>query len=187
MWLSQPCCIYGYWEESDTFTAGHDFAGYQDWRTPTIEELDALFEAIGNPSNFPTQTDNPLFNDLQRYYWTTDPYTVLDISDGTIFYDEVNPYWIWPVRTAFIPTTTDQPIAGYYNGSVTVEADSDLVDGNESPIGSVPKRIRYGGCTCTGTMFGKRWCDNGDGTVTDLTTCLVWLKKADWGGQKVWV
>jgi len=43
-----------------------------------------------------------------------------------------------------------------------------------------------GGCTCSGTMIGTRWCDNGDGTVTDLTTCLVWLRKADWGGLKPW-
>jgi hypothetical protein len=45
---------------------------------------------------------------------------------------------------------------------------------------------RYGGCTCTGIITptgGTRWCDNLDGTVTDLTTCLVWLKKADWGGK----
>lgn len=41
---------------------------------------------------------------------------------------------------------------------------------------------RHGGCTCAGTLNGTRWCDNGDGTVTDLTTCLTWLKKADWGG-----
>ncbi|WP_295538242.1 DUF1566 domain-containing protein [uncultured Thiohalocapsa sp.] len=44
---------------------------------------------------------------------------------------------------------------------------------------------------------GTRWCDNGDGTVTDLLglmadgktkgRCLVWLKKADWGGQKLWI
>ena len=47
----------------------------------------------------------------------------------------------------------------------------------------------YGGCTCTGIITptgGTRWCDNQDGTVTDLRTCLVWLKKADWGGQKKW-
>jgi len=43
-----------------------------------------------------------------------------------------------------------------------------------------------GGCTCTGTLNGTRWCDNGDGTVTDMTTCLVWLKYADWGGRKLW-
>ena len=42
----------------------------------------------------------------------------------------------------------------------------------------------HGGCTCTATE--TRWCDNGDGTVTDLTTCLVWLKDASWGGEKPW-
>jgi Protein of unknown function (DUF1566) len=47
---------------------------------------------------------------------------------------------------------------------------------------------RYGGCTCSGTMNGTRWCDNQDGTVTDLTTCLVWLKDASWGGRyPLWV
>jgi hypothetical protein len=45
---------------------------------------------------------------------------------------------------------------------------------------------RYGGCTCSGTMSGTRWCDNGNGTVTDLTTCLVWLKIAYWGNLKQW-
>jgi len=41
-------------------------------------------------------------------------------------------------------------------------------------------------CICKGTLVGTRWCDNEDGTVTDMTTCLVWLKKADWGGTKPW-
>jgi hypothetical protein len=36
--------------------------------------------------------------------------------------------------------------------------------------------------TCTGTLNGTRWCDNQDGTVTDMTTGLVWLKDAAWGG-----
>ncbi|MBW1814782.1 MAG: DUF1566 domain-containing protein [Deltaproteobacteria bacterium] len=40
---------------------------------------------------------------------------------------------------------------------------------------------------CKGTRSaGGRWCDNGDGTVTDMTTCLVWLKYAQWGGTKPW-
>ncbi len=58
-------------------------------------------------------------------------------------------------------------------------------------------------CNCDGgTLWsnegqgGTRWCDNDDGTVTDLLgatvddktkgRCLVWLKNADWGGQKSW-
>jgi len=35
--------------------------------------------------------------------------------------------------------------------------------------------------TCNGAMDGERWCDNKDGTVTDMTTGLVWLQNADWG------
>ena len=35
-------------------------------------------------------------------------------------------------------------------------------------------------------LAATRFMDNGDGTVTDLTTCLVWLQKADWGGAKPW-
>ena len=45
---------------------------------------------------------------------------------------------------------------------------------------------RYGGCACSGTLHGTRWCDNSNGTVTDMNTCLVWLQKADWGGSKQW-
>jgi len=40
---------------------------------------------------------------------------------------------------------------------------------------------------CTGTLSaGGRWCDQGDGTVKDLTTKLIWLKEAGWGGSKPW-
>jgi hypothetical protein len=50
----------------------------------------------------------------------------------------------------------------------------------------------YGGCTCSGTLNGTRWCDNGDGTVTDLLgyngkgQCLVWLQNANCIGTKKW-
>jgi hypothetical protein len=35
---------------------------------------------------------------------------------------------------------------------------------------------------CSGELHGTRWCDNQDGTVTDLTTRLVWLQEASWSG-----
>ena len=45
--------------------------------------------------------------------------------------------------------------------------------------------------TCEGTLVGTRWCDmdadgdgTPDGTVKDMTTGLVWLKEAHWGGQR---
>ncbi len=40
---------------------------------------------------------------------------------------------------------------------------------------------------CEGTLStGGRWCDQGDGTVKDMTTGLAWLKDVGWGGQKIW-
>jgi len=41
--------------------------------------------------------------------------------------------------------------------------------------------------TCAGTPSdGGRWCDNGDGTITDMTTGLTWLRDASWGGALPW-
>ncbi|MBF0524939.1 MAG: hypothetical protein HQK56_07565 [Deltaproteobacteria bacterium] len=37
---------------------------------------------------------------------------------------------------------------------------------------------------CNGTLSPQgRWCDNGNGTVTDMSTGLIWLKDASWGGK----
>ncbi|UCE17667.1 MAG: DUF1566 domain-containing protein [Gemmatimonadota bacterium] len=77
---------------------------------------------------------------------------------------------------------------GFYSGKTATANDADLIADNiknGKNIFNVSGNL-HGGCTCEGTMNGTRWCDNGDGTVTDLTTCLVWLKKADWGGEKPW-
>jgi len=39
---------------------------------------------------------------------------------------------------------------------------------------------------CSGTMNGTRWCDQGNGTIKDMDTGLIWLKKADWSGIFSW-
>jgi hypothetical protein len=85
---------------------------------------------------------------------------------------------------------------GFYDGDDTVTAtdaqiaalDSDLTAANikkDVVIFGVTGTYEAGP-TCSGTLNGTRWCDNGNGTVTDMTTGLIWLKKADWGGQKQW-
>ena len=102
MWLYDVNQIHGSWEGGESFTENWTGAGYDDWRQPTVEEFETLFEAIGNPTVFPSQLYPP-FNDILQYYWTSSPYTVFNTADNSNFYDNSNPHWIWPVRTAFIP------------------------------------------------------------------------------------
>jgi hypothetical protein len=45
----------------------------------------------------------------------------------------------------------------------------------------------YESITCSGTLNGTRWCDQGDGTVKDMTTGLIWLKNANCFGTKKWI
>lgn len=46
--------------------------------------------------------------------------------------------------------------------------------------------LNSGKLSCSGTINDSRWCDNGDGTITDITTGLVWLKNANCFGSKKW-
>jgi hypothetical protein len=84
------------------------------------------------------------------------------------------------------PGTADVAIvAGYHNGSGKVLGDADLAAGNIRQGANIfGVTGAYRGWTCTGTLTPeKRWCDNGNGTIRDLTTGLIWLKMANWGGQ----
>jgi hypothetical protein len=63
----------------------------------------------------------------------------------------------------------------------------DQEDADSDRVGDVCDNCPNGNLNCSfaceGTLSALgRWCDQGDGTVKDMTTGLVWLKKADWGG-----
>ncbi len=88
------------------------------------------------------------------------------------------------------PSVMAGPLAGLTcNGNFDGDEDVDAIDVAEflvhfgrsqyiDPCPSSPCPL-----TCEGTLSaGGRWCDQGDGTVKDMTNGLVWLKKADWGG-----
>ena len=80
-------------------------------------------------------------------------------------------------------------VTGTYVGTDTSSGDAaaaDIALGKKAWVdGQEVTGTLAGGVACTGTFSpGGRWCDNGDGTVTDATTGLVWLKAADWGGRQ---
>ncbi|MBF0476198.1 MAG: DUF1566 domain-containing protein [Deltaproteobacteria bacterium] len=64
-----------------------------------------------------------------------------------------------------------------------------LSDMNSGPVadttyaGELPRSRPPFRCECTAA---GRWCDNRNGTVTDTTTGLIWLKDAGWGAFTTW-
>jgi len=105
------------------------------------------------------------------------------------------------------PTTTGQAIAmGYHNGSGYVVGDADLVASNilsgtnlfglmgVYPLAGAPRTgqiISYtvgdDGDLKRGVAWpNPRFTDNGNGTVTDNLTGLIWLKNANCFGPKTW-
>ncbi|MFC2077865.1 DUF1566 domain-containing protein [Candidatus Bipolaricaulota bacterium] len=141
----------------------------------TLEDLyDRLATGVlGTKSTFEEPTDGPLTGTMH----TLDQIMALvpDLKDS----------FSGSEGTRVIPIP-----AGLYRGGKTVTGvDSDLVAEN------IMAGVTIFGVTgsnttcveCTGMLSaGGRWCDNGDGTVTDMTNGLVWLEDASWGEEYPW-
>jgi hypothetical protein len=112
------------------------------------------------------------------------------------------------------PEATAQPIsAGYHNGTGAVAGDANLVAGNiktnviifgvagtlSTDAGAYPASVPKTGQTTTyythddgnlqkGVAWpNPRFTDNGNGTVTDNLTGLIWLKNANGFGTQDWI
>ncbi len=89
---------------------------------------------------------------------------------------------------AFAEKVVVVPLGGEKATGTAVEADVVAGKTFSSDAGiDLTGTLTVTGPTCGGTLNGTRWCDNGDGTVLDMTTGLVWLKNASCMGTKPWI
>jgi len=149
---------------------GAQGSGHDDWRLPNINELESLVNAQETDQAAWLNTQS--FTNVQpNYYWSSTTLTwdtsrawYVYMADGKIDYSNVikiNSWYAWSVRAG----RQDIPDTGYpaNQWKTGQTASYDSVDDGAFQMGMmVPSSVRY--------------TDNGDGTVTDNLTGLMWLK-----------
>lgn len=149
-----------------------------DWRLPNVNEMESILD-LDNASGPALETPNPFVNLQPANYWTSTStasfpalgwYVALAVG-CPVFDLKFNVMRIWPVRgeSSNVPRTGQkrcynsfgQPIDGAGSGQ-----DGALQAGVAWP--------------------DPRFRDNGDGTVTDRLTRLIWLKNGHPFGTRTW-
>lgn len=167
------------WSAAKTFAASLNakkFGGYSDWRMPSIKELYSLIDFRGtDPSGYMGADTSALTPFIDRAYFD---FVYGDTSKGVRIIDAQ--YWSATKYAApshdgktFGVNFADGRIKGYPGGFVFAKEFVRYVRGNAS----------YG---------INIFADNGNGTVTDKATGLMW-QQADsgygmnWGAALAWV
>ena len=157
MWQKTPDFTKMSWYEAKEYAENLELAGYEDWRMPTIKELYSLIDFNGN-----CNTLTPYINtDYFDFEWGDEEggdrlidaqYFSSNIYVGTTMNG---------MKTVFGVNFADGRIKGY---------------GFETPDGE-QTFLRYIRCVRGGNNYGvNNFVDNGDGTITDNATGLMWMK-----------
>lgn len=147
MWLQNADHLAaGRWPNSNSAVDNLVFAGHDDWRLPTIEELEALYAALSSSGTFtPAPFVNLTVDSYSDWFWSSTETVGITVEDYFYFDFELG-----------VRNTRTNIYQGFY---------------------SLPVRTLPVVCEVV---------DNGDGTVTDLNTGLMWLQDADTIAQGYW-
>lgn len=165
MWQKTPPVRHYSWDEAAEYAEDLKLAGYNDWRMPSIKELYSLVAFFGSIRTMTPYIDTNYFD--FKYPDTAEGYRVIDAQ-----YWSCNKYVGVTMRgdkSAFGFNFADGRIKSYPTGE------------SGGPTGRC-----YIRCVRGREGYGKnKYIDNGDDTITDLATGLMWMK-ADSGRTMNW-
>jgi hypothetical protein len=169
------------WDAAVAGASPHRTGGYSDWRMPTIKELYSLilFNGVNGPDNMSTAGFVPFID--TRYFGFaygsgTGTERVIDCQDWSA--TEYVGTTMAGQATVFGVNFADGRIKGYKRALPPTWQQSNVL------------YVRF---VRSNPAYGKnQFHDNGDGTVTDLATALVWDREdsgvgLDWPGALAWV
>jgi hypothetical protein len=141
------------------------------WRLPNLIELESLVDV--SASNLALTLESYFSNVSSGIYWTSTAY----------YGGETGSIWAWTIRLSdgeyvndgasnVMATSTNAvwAVKGSASGAVKLQSTGFNVPYVSGDDGTLQKGV--------GLPY-PRWVDNGNGTVTDILTGLVWLKQAN--------
>ncbi|MEX0323276.1 MAG: DUF1566 domain-containing protein [Puniceicoccaceae bacterium] len=170
IWQQVPPEAFYTWEEAQNYADNLVLGGHDDWRLPTMKESISLADFRGSSRQ---QIDLPYIDDT--YFTIHDPLAV----DTYVPSSAENPnrskrnidgqYWS---SNAYIGRTMNNNTSTFGFNFLDGRIKS-YPNGMSGPTGTCFVR-----CVRGPTDYGENnYIDNGDGTITDLSTGLMWLKE----------
>ena len=142
-----------------------------DWRLPNLNELESMVDVSQSSPAVPA--GSPFINVQNAIYWSSTSYFggqagspnawTIRMSDGRYVNDSVNNLKATAANAVWA-------VKGVGGGTIKLQATGQYVTYAKGDDGSIQAGV---------PPTFQRWVDNGNGTLTDTVTGLIWLKKAD--------
>ncbi|MGD7653373.1 MAG: DUF1566 domain-containing protein [Verrucomicrobiales bacterium] len=167
IWQQVPPEAFYSWTEAQAYADSLDLAGEDDWRLPTIKELLSLADFNGSSR---AEIDLPYIDDsVFTVYDPQEVGTFVPAGTSSTKRDIDGQYWS---STAYVGRTINDDSVTF--GFNFVDG---RIKGYPNGVLSGPTGTAFVRCVRGNPDYGKNnFIDNGDGTITDLATGLMWLQ-----------